>query len=749
MEAEVNGRQPIGRPIVICSTGFVYLTLVLVFLFASGCLGLESHKRQPDSDDQDCAGVSCWEPPRNSCAGDDTLQIYSPRGSCSGGECSYPTWQDQCHSGICDEGVCVSTPCQGITCIDPPDAFCTDENRTIFAPSGYCSGGICEYASKTSSCDYSCESGSCIDSPCTEVFCRKQPAPYCLDDSNLAMFEPEGRCVVVGEKVECRYEVQKIPCPNGCKAGRCLDNPCMGVVCDRPPARYCDGAVLVLFEPFGICNDGGFCSYTEQRHPCVDPCADAHCGEDDACTWVTCNEPSAVHCADTNTLRIFAREGWCEDGFCFYVSSDLPCVDGCEEGRCKNDPCLGLICDRAPAAYCDGKVLVDFEQKGACNEGTCSYQKKEKSCQDGCENAKCLTGGDTDTDTNTDIDTDTDDTESSTDSSSWSDSAAIRLDTSIGGANVATDQLNFPVLIRLNNTNFDFAQAEDDGKDVRFRDSAEDPLFYEIERWDRGSELAVIWVKVPTVLGNNSSQYIYMYWGNSDATDQSDGAKVFDTANDFAAVWHLNEDPTGDPGCVKDRTSNENHGEPRDMEAGDLVDGDIGKGMSFDGIDDRITFDSTPSLNSTAQISVSCWIKTAIDASVVTSIVRHVGHFSAIHPREGSGATVLWHPVQNSYRWTWLGQFDDDQWHHYAAVYDQIAGLVVYRDGTELFASAEHTGALATTTSFFSLGAAPAGEAPFAGLLDEVRVSNTVRSADWMKLCYENQKLNDSLVKFE
>ena len=301
-----------------------------------------------------------------------------------------------CHSGLCDEGVCVTTPCQGITCIDPPDAFCTEVDRTIFAPSGYCSGGKCSYASKTSACDFSCKSGTCTDSPCTEVYCRKSPPPYCQDDKSLVVFEPEGRCTVEKERPTCLYESETVSCDHGCEGGRCQDDPCVGVYCEYPPARYCDDAVLVVFEPHGICHEG-VCYYVVQRKTCIEPCVDARCGEDNACTWVTCNEPPASYCEDDSVLRVYARDGWCEDGFCSYIYSDIPCKEGCEEGRCKDDPCIGVSCDQPPAAYCDGKVLVNFEQTGTCNDGICSYPKEETSCQDGCENAECLTGGDTDT----------------------------------------------------------------------------------------------------------------------------------------------------------------------------------------------------------------------------------------------------------------------------------------------------------------------------------------------------------------
>ena len=40
------------------------------------------------------------------------------------------------------------------------------------------------------------------------------------------------------------------------------------------------------------------------------------------------------------------------------------------------------------------------------------------------------------------------------------------------------------------------------------------------------------------------------------------------------------------------------------------------------------------------------------------------------------------------------------------------------------------------------------GPCYFKGMIDEVRVSSTARSADWIKLCYMNQRSDDKLVQF-
>src|SRR5271157_5957050 len=85
---------------------------------------------------------------------------------------------------------------------------------------------------------------------------------------------------------------------------------------------------------------------------------------------------------------------------------------------------------------------------------------------------------------------------------------------------VATDQANFPVLIRLTSSTFSpsiFSQANSDGSDIRFSKmdgTTSQP--YQIERWDYANQVAEIWVKIDNVVGttNGGQTQFKMYWGN-------------------------------------------------------------------------------------------------------------------------------------------------------------------------------------------------------------------------------------------
>ena len=66
------------------------------------------------------------------------------------------------------------------------------------------------------------------------------------------------------------------------------------------------------------------------------------------------------------------------------------------------------------------------------------------------------------------------------------------------------------------------------------------PLPYQIEQWDAANGTAAIWLKVPTIAGN-ARQEIKMYWGKADAVSESSGPTVFNAANGYFSVFHMNE----------------------------------------------------------------------------------------------------------------------------------------------------------------------------------------------------------------
>lgn len=90
---------------------------------------------------------------------------------------------------------------------------------------------------------------------------------------------------------------------------------------------------------------------------------------------------------------------------------------------------------------------------------------------------------------------------------------------------------DYQIKVELDSKNFRFEKALPNGADIRFIDSGKE-LNYWIEEWDPVKKKAVIWVKVPEIPANEE-RIVYLYYGNPDAKDKSNGDKVFELFDDF------------------------------------------------------------------------------------------------------------------------------------------------------------------------------------------------------------------------
>ncbi len=327
------------------------------------------------------------------------------------------------------------------------------------------------------------------------------------------------------------------------------------------------------------------------------------------------------------------------------------------------------------------------------------------------------------------------------DYNTWSHVVTLILNTSGTGANVSSAVSDFPVLVRLNSSNFTFSEANSDGSDIRFSKSDGTPLSYEIERWNSGGQLAEVWVKVDNILGNNSTQSIKMYWGKAGAIDRSGGEAVFTNSNNYIGTWHLNDD-------FLDVTVNNN-----DAVNGGSTDavGNIADGQSFN--NNTIDVASSSSLNNLQNMTASVWVSTA-DRTVgsQTAISFYYSdtdraYLDLTNETDGFG---IYNDVNDAGLWTARTNISpaNNTWTHIAWVIDG-SNWSIYINGV-LSSSTSQTLTMQDLDDGFILrfgDRASQGGRPWNGFMDEVRVSKTNRSADWLKLCYENQKEDQTLVE--
>jgi Uncharacterized conserved protein len=344
--------------------------------------------------------------------------------------------------------------------------------------------------------------------------------------------------------------------------------------------------------------------------------------------------------------------------------------------------------------------------------------------------------------------------------SAWLHNKKIYFNTTASGADVSGNAAGFPVLIRLNSTNFDFTQAKSSGNDIRFAKPNNASLPYEIERWDATSGQAEIWVKTDTVVGNCSSQYIVFYWGNAKASSASNSAAVFDTSNGFQGVWHMAR--AGNVPAV-DATLHHFDGTPYNMTAASSVQGYIGLARQFDGANDYIAMQGTASgamdFPKNALYSVSAW--------VCTDTLN--GRYRIIASKGNKQYNLQ---IKNTDEWEFAEFRDSPQdsvgWEEITtpAAVDAWTYVVGMRVGTRQYLyvngscvdssislfplKASDTLRQRDQTNDFTIGKLP--DSPsyfFNGKIDEVRVSNKELSADWVRLCYMNQRTDDRLLVYK
>ncbi len=344
----------------------------------------------------------------------------------------------------------------------------------------------------------------------------------------------------------------------------------------------------------------------------------------------------------------------------------------------------------------------------------------------------------------------------------WKYSCRIGLTTTPAGADVAGDVYNFPVLIRLENGNFDFSQARVDGGDLVFSGSGGTSLPHEIERWDASAGRAEIWVKVDTVHGNDSTQSIGMYWGNPDAPPRPANGGVFDTADGYRGVWHMGGAAND---SVHDATANRYHGYSPDTARPTAAEGVIGECCAFDGVDDYVTMPGTAEggLNfpQYGYYTVSAWVFIDTFSTIPQLIVS-----------KGYEQYFLWtanYPAGSPF-WEFNEFNESTNWEssRSPAAGGQWVFLAGVRQGEQQFLFCNGVlvdsvkdvwpyGIAKDTLNDLSIGSflegiydpSYEGYCFFRGSIDEVRIISAAQSPDWARLCYMNQRSDDRLVVFK
>jgi len=318
-----------------------------------------------------------------------------------------------------------------------------------------------------------------------------------------------------------------------------------------------------------------------------------------------------------------------------------------------------------------------------------------------------------------------------------------RKQITIDHTQVADDLTNFPVLVSTHDADLS-QKAQADGGDILFMNDIGEStrLFYDLESYDASSGTLVTWVNI-SYLSSNDDTVFYMYYGNPSCINQEYPEKTWDSH--YQAVWHMND---ATQTTISDSTINGYTGTKKAANEPIAATAQIGKGQTFDGSNDYIQFSST--IIGTGVKSWSFWANTTMTApsggfagllgNALNGGSNDKGFCSAIGGTWPDMNFEIGNTVTAGHFLTIGIDIPDSNLHYYTAVYDGT-DLKAYRDGSYVAMDNTKDGTEAAGDYNFMVGRSNIGGGSyyFHGTLDEIRVSNIAKSANWISTEYMNQ----------
>jgi biopolymer transport protein ExbB len=304
----------------------------------------------------------------------------------------------------------------------------------------------------------------------------------------------------------------------------------------------------------------------------------------------------------------------------------------------------------------------------------------------------------------------------------WKQRTAVTLNTTDAGVPVRETLTGVMLPVRLHSGNFDFVGAKADGSDLRVVGGDDKtPLKFWVERFDAVNELAVLWVQVTSVLPGTDKNTIYVYAGNDKAPADAAGAGAPAAIVDASttAVFHFSE---------KDGIAANQTGEIKAAAATAVeVNGLIGQSARLSGT--PIVWPAGDKLKAApdAPFSLSIWVRPdaaagslyhqgALEVSLVAGkLTAKVGSFTL---NGGDIAPATWTQI---------------------ALTMGSGKLTLYVNGAQA-----GQGELPRPSPAIE-GEVRVGEG-YQGLIDELELAGSTRSADWIKLVYSAQSADAKLI---
>lgn len=174
-----------------------------------------------------------------------------------------------------------------------------------------------------------------------------------------------------------------------------------------------------------------------------------------------------------------------------------------------------------------------------------------------------------------------------------------------------------------------------------------------------------------------------------------------------------------------------------------IAEGKVGQGLLFDGVDDNVNLDNPSALQSLTDFSMAAWIYVDSDRGASTDYI--VSQYDGGGIAEGD---FLWYVdtndalvvnIDGATAAVTSSAITENEWHYVALTVDGDDRIDLYVDGTLNVSDT----AIGTTAPYLhnandlKIGSMHAGTNPFQGIIDEVRMYNTILTAAQIQSLYK------------
>ena len=286
-----------------------------------------------------------------------------------------------------------------------------------------------------------------------------------------------------------------------------------------------------------------------------------------------------------------------------------------------------------------------------------------------------------------------------------------------------------------------FSLAKTAGADLRFSSDIDGKtrLAHEIVSFDKGTSKAEVWVKANTLDFDDNTD-IYVHYGNATASalDENEAFgkhQVYPSA--YKAVWHM--------GNATDSTSASNDGTATSVTF-NTTNGKIVDGGGFDGTNSRITHGAI--VTPIGAKTVGVWIKKPSNPAGTRWYLANLANsgiqYGLYVDLTSTGTTnfAVGRASGTPIFSVGTSALNNNQWYFAVLTWDGTTGsnaVKLYLDGVNVANATAAQTETTTPTSNLSIGQLTDGSARFTGSLDNLFMTNTALSADYISTIYNNQ----------